>query len=58
MSEFRSAKLQLEKADVLIEPKSNISGTAYYQGEKAIMSGERAALLAIPQIKKELGMKF
>ncbi len=58
LSEFRSAKLQLEKADVVIEPKSNISGTAYHQGEKAIMDGERAALLAMPQIKKELKLKF
>ena len=43
-------------ADILIKPKTNVGGFQYHRAEEAIMAGEEAVLLKIPQIKKELGL--
>lgn len=43
-------------ADVLIKPEGKIGRFQYHLVEKAIMAGEEAALLAIPEIRKKLGL--
>jgi NTE family protein len=43
-------------ANVLITPESEIGRFQYHHAEKAIMAGEEASLLAIPEIKRRLGM--
>jgi NTE family protein len=43
-------------ADILIKPKIKIGGFQYHRAEEAIMAGEEAVLLKIPQIKKQLGL--
>jgi NTE family protein len=43
-------------ANVLIRPEAKIGRFQYHLAEKAIMSGEEATLLAIPELKKKLGM--
>ncbi len=43
-------------ANFLIRPDSKIGRFHYHLAEKAIMAGEEAALLAIPELKKKIGM--
>ena len=43
-------------ANLLIRPETKIGRFQYHLAEKAIMAGERETLLAIPDIKKKLGL--
>jgi len=46
---------QIEKPDFTIVPEINITSMHYYKASEAILAGKKAALEALPQIKKLLG---
>jgi len=54
LSELKWSEKQLKKADLLINVNLKMSGFDYNNGERAIMAGEEAVLLAMPKIKKLL----
>lgn len=55
--EYELIKLsqQIQKPDITIMPKINITSMHYHEAAKAILAGKKAALEALPQIKKLLG---
>ncbi len=55
--EYELIKLsqQIEKPDITIMPKISITSMHYHEVGKAIAAGKKAALEALPQIKKLLG---
>jgi len=49
---------ELKKANIVIKPKlENLSSVSFDTRHQAILEGEKAALLALPSIKKALGMR-
>lgn len=52
--ELMKLSQRLEKPDVTITPKVSITSMNYYEGRKAIADGKKAALEALPEIKKLL----